>query len=515
MGLSTTVTHAIWFFAILAAAGGATDFWFGYAQDAELARDARREIDEERLHARFTDGTFCYNDVTDTVVVQATNTGLVAVNATYATFVVDGQPRSGFVVDNTQKDGSHAWLPDEVAFFNATGVATEPDTVALFTERGVPFFPTKITCRVLTTIVLTPSSASLQVGESVTFDAAGFDQHGAPFDARPFTFTSNVGTVTTIDSDTASLTVGTTSGTFWFRATSGAVTGEASVVVWPGAPVSVTVTPDPASVAAGGTQAFTATVLDAYGNQNDTATVVWTTNAGSITAGGVLTAQTTAQSGRQVTATVGALADSAVVDVVPGPLDHITVTPATVSLKTATTQAFSAVGYDQYENVVTGLTFTWSATRGSVTSGGLYTAPATVGADTVTATAGGKSGQSAVTVTADVHVGTLQTYLNGAPATSFVRGQTVETRVTVVDQAGAVQAGVTVSLEIKRVSGGAIVQNATAVTDAAGIATFTWTTSPTQQIGDHTVKVWNLTGTNFVYVPSADVGNPMTIRITN
>jgi len=48
----------------------------------------------------------------------------------------------------------------------------------------------------------------------------------------------------------------------------------------------------------------------------------------------------------------------------PGPLHHITVTPTSVSVQVGQTQQFTATGYDQYDNEITGLSFTWSVVAG-------------------------------------------------------------------------------------------------------------------------------------------------------
>jgi hypothetical protein len=110
---------------------------------------------------------------------------------------------------------------------------------------------------------------------------------------------------------------------------------------------------------------------------------------------------------------------------------------------TRATQPFSATALDAYGNTNTTATIAWSATRGSVTSGGLYTAPTTTGSDTVTATTNGHSGSATVTVQQKVHASNVTTLLAGNVQTTFARGDTVTVRVTVVDQNGFVLGGVT------------------------------------------------------------------------
>ncbi len=59
-------------------------------------------------------------------------------------------------------------------------------------------------------------------------------------------------------------------------------------------------------------------------------------------------------------------------------LTAVEVTPATASVAAGATQQFSAVGR-MSDNSTSSVTVTWSATGGTITTGGLYTAGATAG----------------------------------------------------------------------------------------------------------------------------------------
>ena len=77
----------------------------------------------------------------------------------------------------------------------------------------------------------------------------------------------------------------------------------------------------------------------------------------------------------------------------------ITISPATATVPNNTTQAFTASVLDQNGNPLTPQpTITWTATNGTIDDTGNYTAPATAGTDTVTATVGSLSATAAITI---------------------------------------------------------------------------------------------------------------------
>ena len=182
-----------------------------------------------------------------------------------------------------------------------------------------------------------------------------------------------------------------------------------TATVIPAIPVGITVSPATATVAAGGTQQFQATVT---GTTNTA--VQWEVNNiaggnaqfGTISTTGLYTAPTPVVT-LQVTVTAVSNADSTktanatvIVNAVvtPPPVINVTVSPASATVGVSQTQQFTAT--------VTGTTntaVTWSvdgvaggnATVGTISTSGIYTAPATYGAHTVTATSVADSTKSA------------------------------------------------------------------------------------------------------------------------
>jgi hypothetical protein len=128
--------------------------------------------------------------------------------------------------------------------------------------------------------------------------------------------------------------------------------------------------------------------------------VTWTASGGTITSGGQYTAPSSAGT---YTVSATSVADpsksaSAVVTVSQPIQVSISVSPTTASLQTGGQQQFTA-----YVSGTSNTTVTWSASGGTVTSGGLYAAPNAAGTYTVTAVSAAdptKSASATVTVSA-------------------------------------------------------------------------------------------------------------------
>ena len=184
----------------------------------------------------------------------------------------------------------------------------------------------------------------------------------------------------------------------------------------PPAAVAVTISPTSVTLRTGATQQFTATVT----GTPDTS-VTWAVNGiiagnpnlGIVSTGGLYTAPTTAPNPNTVTVTATSAADtskiaSASVTITTAPVVTVTVSPTSANLQTGATQQFTAT--------VTGTSNTsviWTVngvtggnlTTGTISMGGLYTAPATApnpNIVTVTATSAAdtsKFASASVTIT--------------------------------------------------------------------------------------------------------------------
>jgi hypothetical protein len=355
---------------------------------------------------------------TATVIVTAGPLATITVTPDPATLAVGAQQQ--FTAVGRDANGNVVpitpiWTAASAAgTINAsTGLFTAGNTAGTF-PQGVRATSGTITATAtvivtagpLATITVTPDPATLAVGAQQQFTAVGRDANGNVVAITPiWTAASAAGT---INSSTGLFTAGTTTGTFaqGVRATSGTITATATVIVTAGPLATITVTPDPATLAVGAQQQFTAVGRDANGNVV-AITPVWTaaSAAGTINSStGLFTAgNTTGTFAQGVRATSGTITATATVIVTAGPLATITVTPNPVTLAAGAQQQFTAVGRDASGNAVA-ITPVWSTTNppGTINSStGLFTAGNTAGTFTnsVRATSGSIFGTATVTVT--------------------------------------------------------------------------------------------------------------------
>jgi hypothetical protein len=178
------------------------------------------------------------------------------------------------------------------------------------------------------------------------------------------------------------------------------------VIVVPPSPglVRIAVTPGTATIETGATHAFTAT---GYLTDGSTAQVgvVWAATGGDVDPSGAYTAGSAAGSYRVIaTSTSGSLADTSAVTVTapvstaPAPtLASVIVSPASVSLTPGSSKQFKPYGLNSVGDSVA-VTASFTATGGSVTSAGLFTAGQTTGSYRVIATSNGLADTAAVSV---------------------------------------------------------------------------------------------------------------------
>ena len=178
--------------------------------------------------------------------------------------------------------------------------------------------------------------------------------------------------------------------------------------------VAVTVSPTSASLSVNQTQQFTATVT---GSTNTSVTWSVSPSVGTVTSGGLYTAPSSISATQTVTVTATSAADStksAAATVTLAPV-AVTVSPTSASLTVSQTQQFSSTVTGSSN---TSVTWSVSPSVGTVTGGGLYTAPSSISSTqtvTVTATSAADSTKSA---------GAAVTLTPGSTGSSTARGTT-------------------------------------------------------------------------------------------
>ncbi|TVP55837.1 MAG: DUF3494 domain-containing protein, partial [Gemmatimonadales bacterium] len=297
-------------------------------------------------------------------------------------------------------------VDDEGYFRAGTQLGTYANTVRVSHGGLEAFASFTIIAGPAAAIVVTPNPDTLGIGMNRQFTATAVDAGGNPVPVTPTWTVVNGGGA--IDSGSGAFTAGTMAGTFTntVQASSGNLSGFATVTVVPGPAATLTVSPDPHFMPINGVQQFTATAVDASGNAVPV-TPTWTVLNG----GGAINASTgvfTAGTGlgtfdNTVRATSGSLSGSATVTVMAGPAVGITVTPDPATTAISGTQQFTATAVDAGGNPVS-ISPAWSVENGGGTingSTGVFTAGNTTGTftNTIRATSDGVFGSATVTVT--------------------------------------------------------------------------------------------------------------------
>jgi mannose/cellobiose epimerase-like protein (N-acyl-D-glucosamine 2-epimerase family) len=162
-------------------------------------------------------------------------------------------------------------------------------------------------------------------------------------------------------------------------------------LVTPSVLASIAVTPSPANVVSGSSLQFAAVGKDKYGNTMAISpSPKWTATGGTISSSGLYTAGETVGSSFSVTVQSDTIVGVAQVSVTPAPLlTTITLSPASVSVNVGSSQQFTAVGKDQYGNVIAiNPVPVWTASGGTIDATGLFTAGSIAGTYSVSAQSG-------------------------------------------------------------------------------------------------------------------------------
>ena len=299
-----------------------------------------------------------------------------------------------------------------VSTISASGLATSvtAGTTTIAAQLGALASSTTLTVIAapvtLQSIAITPTSASIAKGSTQQFTATGSYSNGSIQNLTSLVvWASSVSSVATINS--SGLAVGSAAGNtqIWadYQGKSAAVT----LTVGPAALVSISVTPQAVTLAAGTTQQYKAvgTMTDG-GTQDLTTSVTWSSNNSGIATlntSGLATSHT--QGSVTITAASGSIAATAAMTVTSASVTSIQLSPSPVSIPAGDTQQLLATANftdGSSQNVTTSVAYATSAANViRVNTAGLLTGVAS-GAATITATLGSIATVDNITVNSAV-----------------------------------------------------------------------------------------------------------------
>jgi hypothetical protein len=246
------------------------------------------------------------------------------------------------------------------------------DTAAVYATFGISTTP------VLTSIVLSPSSASVSAGGTFQFTASAIDQYGSTMTGVAFVFSSTNTAVATINSSSG-LAIGVAVGATGVYASHVAIQSNMAVLtVTDTTPPTVVISSPSNNATIQGTISVTGTANDNVGVASvqikvdngsyvsATGTNSWSYSLNTMTltnSSHTITALATDTSGNPSTpSTISVVVYNPVVLT----LTSIVLTPASAFVSIGGTQQFTASGRDQFGNPMTGVTFAFSSNNTSV-----------------------------------------------------------------------------------------------------------------------------------------------------
>jgi uncharacterized protein YjdB len=299
-----------------------------------------------------------------------------------------------------------------VASVNGAGLATSVGqgsaTITATSEGQSAAVPVTVTSVPVASIQVSPASASVFVGQTLSLTATTKDSAGGALSGRPVTWATNNSSVATVSS--GGLVTGVTQGSATMTATSEGKSAAATITVSIVPVASVRVSPTSANVQVRQTLQLTATPQDSAGGPMTGRPVTWAssnTSIATVSNTGLVTGVVAGTA--TITATSEGKSGTAALTVTMAPVASVQVSPATAGVQVGQGVQLSATPKDSAGTPLTGRTVTWASSNtgvATVSSNGLVTG-VVAGTATITATSEGKSGTSALTVQAPAPSGSV------------------------------------------------------------------------------------------------------------
>ena len=304
-----------------------------------------------------------------------------------------------------------------------TGVAVGSATITARSEGQSGSSSITVTTVPVASVTVSPASGSLYVGQTVQLTATPKDSAGNPLTGRVIAWSSDNTTVATVGA--AGLVTGKGAGSATITATTAGKSGTSAISVANVTIASVTVSPASTSLFVGQTVQLTATPKDSAGNPLTGQTITWSSDnipVATVSASGLVTGTTAGTA--TIRAATGGKSGTSSIAVAIVPIASVAVSPASATVQTGSTVPLAATPKDSAGNALTGRTVSWASsnlTVATVNSSGLVSGVA-LGTATITATSGGKSGSSAITVVAPPPPGTHAGWYASPTGTSSGNG---------------------------------------------------------------------------------------------
>jgi len=423
------------------------------------------------------------------VLPNRVNTGIGSTTKLLATAYDAGQ--------NALPDRAIIWTTSDaaVATVDANGLVTAKAkgtaTITASAEGKSGTSEFTVAPGAVSKVLVTPSSVSMLSGDKQQFAASAQDASGTVLTGKTVVWTSNDLQVATVSGGDVTALAG---GSATITATVDGVSGTATVTVakTPVATVSVA----PATVTVGSKARLSATVVDAKGNVVTDRVVTWSMPSNSFASIDPNTGDVTGIAAGSVTATATSegKSGSATVTVTQVAVKSVSVAPSNPSINVAQTQQFTATVIDANNNPAPSRPVSWSSSNLLVATIDPNTGVATAlipGTTTITATSGGVSGTTTLTVAALPP--TVASVSVSPSSQSIVQNNGTTLTATVKDASGNTLSGQTITwttsdpnvADLSATSG----QSVTVTGGVTGVATITATSG--SKSGSSTITVTN------------------------
>ena len=250
-----------------------------------------------------------------------------------------------------------------------------------------------------TSIVIRPASDSLAPGQTLQYTDTVRDSAGRVLANQTVLWGSSNSKIAAIS--ITGLVTALAVGHDTIEALVGKALGQVVLTVGPGTLDHIAVSPNPATIANGGTVALQATAFNARSDTLKGYIISWALKnpaVATVTGGGLVTGESPGTD--TVTATSGGIAGTAIVLVQTAPVASVVVVPAADTLQIGSTVQLTDTAKDANSHVLRGQVVTWASSTPSVATvnaTGRLTALA-AGTTVVTATANGVSGRATIVV---------------------------------------------------------------------------------------------------------------------